>query len=51
MAKQNEGMLGVMERKVLRKIHGLIIEVCRWGILVNAELRQFLDEEGIFNMY
>jgi hypothetical protein len=45
--RNNEGKVAIFERKVLRKIYGLVCDNGRWRIRHNSELCQVFGEPDI----
>ena len=47
LSKQEEHRLSILERKILRRIYGLVIDGGRWLIRTNQELYQLSGENDI----
>jgi len=47
LSKQEEHRLSILERKILRRIYGLVIDGGRWRIRTNQELYQLSGENDI----
>ena len=47
LSKQDEHRLSIFERKILRRIYGLVMDPGRWRIRTNQELYQLCGENDI----
>jgi len=47
LLKEDSNRLNVFERKIIRKIHGVVNDEERWKIRSNNEIEQFLENENI----
>jgi len=50
LSKQDEYLLSIFERKILRRIYGPVIDMGEWRIRTNRELYQLYDEKDIVKL-